>query len=35
MRTYAVILILVAIAISQPANLLQAAVSVLARIFAR
>jgi hypothetical protein len=35
MRTFAVLLILVAIAASQPASLFRAAVSVLAQFFAR
>ena len=35
MRTFAVLLILVAIAASQPATLLHAAVSVLTQLFAR
>lgn len=35
MRTFAVLLILVAIAASQPAGLFRAAVSVLAQLFAR
>jgi hypothetical protein len=35
MRTIAVLLILIAIAASQPASLLRTAVSVLAQLFAR
>lgn len=35
MRTFAVLLILVSIAASQPANLLHAAVSALTLVFAR